>query len=204
MHRRLVIDPLIGKAAAIYPDIETGSFENLITDLFPAPAHRFDFTGPVLNCRVGVAPKPSARCAVLSSTDAHDSSALAVPVRGMDREVDRDAIPLCEGGGVPARASTRCSWVSSCGNARMMSRPVAALLRRVDLSSARSAVFHNSAGSLTHSVCPREQHLAVGPRFCLNPHDAERLSTIFSPARYAAAATTLRPALRETTLACSE
>src|SRR4051794_11158228 len=43
MDRRLAVEPLIGETAAIDPDIETCSFESVVADALPAPAHGFDF-----------------------------------------------------------------------------------------------------------------------------------------------------------------
>src|SRR4051794_18933095 len=91
MDRRLAVEPLIGETAAIDPDIETGSFESLVADALPAPAHGFDFdrtrfkavqfTGLVAKTLRTNAPGRHQQMRMIVAI-------IAVPVRGMNGEVD--------------------------------------------------------------------------------------------------------------------
>src|SRR4051794_40814114 len=103
----LPVNPLIGKAAAVHPNIETGSFESLIADPLPAPAHSFNFAraGFEIVEFTGL----SAETLRTDAPGRHQQmrmivAIVAVTVRGMDRKIDCDAIPSCEPGRELARS----------------------------------------------------------------------------------------------------
>src|SRR4051794_3828406 len=88
----LPVDPLIGEAAAIDPDIETGSFQGPIADVLPAPAHSFDFAraGFEIVEFAGL----GAETLLIDAPRRHQQmrmviAIIAVAVRGMDRKIDR-------------------------------------------------------------------------------------------------------------------
>ena len=102
MHRRFPVKALVGKAAAVDADVETGFFERAIADSFPARPDRLDLaraaaeTVELAGLRAEtLRPDPPRRHQEMRVI----IPLVAVPVGSMDREVDGDTVALDERSG---------------------------------------------------------------------------------------------------------